>query len=90
MPHNPQTPLRCRTRSPQTHPRGLPRYPASPSSSPLCPSYPPADHVGYSEGVTGLGDVDQDGYHDLLVAAWQSDRGRADGGAAFFFRGLGF
>ncbi len=37
--------------------------------------------------VAGAGDVDGDGYADLLVSAWHSDLGGADSGAVYLLRG---
>jgi hypothetical protein len=54
-----------------------------------------ADAVAYGEAggdrfgtdAAGAGDVDADGYADLLVLAWTADRGGEDAGAAYLFRG---
>ena len=54
-----------------------------------------ADGVVYGEedgdlfgaDLTGAGDVDADGYADLLALSWSADRGGVDVGAAYLFRG---
>ncbi|MGB5261604.1 MAG: integrin alpha, partial [Gammaproteobacteria bacterium] len=42
-------------------------------------------HFGFS--VAGAGDVNGDGYADVIVGAWRYDAGEADEGAAFVFHG---
>jgi hypothetical protein len=39
------------------------------------------------ESVSGAGDVNGDGYADVIVGAWRYDSGEADEGAAFVFLG---
>jgi len=43
------------------------------------------DNLG--RGVAGVGDVDNDGYDDVLVAALGADTGGTDAGAAYLFHG---
>ncbi|MDP2311761.1 MAG: MopE-related protein [Pseudomonadota bacterium] len=43
------------------------------------------DAAGYN--VAPAGDVDSDGYDDVLVGAWSSDLGGTDAGAAYLVRG---
>ncbi len=43
------------------------------------------DGAGYS--VAAAGDVDADGFDDVLVGAWSNDLGGADAGAAYLVRG---
>ncbi len=45
----------------------------------------PGDRAGVS--VATAGDVDADGYDDILVAAWYSDRADEDAGAVYLFHG---
>jgi len=48
-----------------------------------------ADQAGAQMGfsVAGAGDVDGDGYGDVIVGAWRYDSGESDEGAAFVFLG---
>jgi hypothetical protein len=43
------------------------------------------DNAGYT--VATAGDVDADGYDDVLVGAWGNDQGGVDAGAAYLVRG---
>ncbi|MFQ5646428.1 MAG: carbohydrate binding domain-containing protein [bacterium] len=43
------------------------------------------DASGYS--VAGLGDVNGDGYNDILIGAWSNDQGGIDAGKAYLFFG---
>ena len=45
----------------------------------------PYDYAGWS--VAGAGDVDADGYDDLLVGAYGNDRQQPEGGAAYLVKG---
>ena len=42
-------------------------------------------HLGFS--VSGAGDVNGDGYSDIILGAWRYDAGQTDEGAAFVFLG---
>jgi len=42
-------------------------------------------HLGFS--VSGAGDVNNDGYSDIILGAWRYDAGQVDEGAAFVFLG---
>ena len=48
-----------------------------------------SDQAGAEMGeyVAGAGDVNGDGYADVIVGAWRYDAGEADEGAAFVFHG---
>ncbi len=43
------------------------------------------DHMGL--GISSAGDVDNDGYDDLLIGAWGNDAGGANAGRAYIFSG---
>ncbi len=43
------------------------------------------DHAGYS--VAGAGDVDADGFNDLLIGAFDNDSGGSNAGIAYLIRG---
>ncbi len=43
--------------------------------------------AGMGVSVAGAGDVDGDGFDDVIVGAWGYDAGQTDEGAAFVFRG---
>jgi hypothetical protein len=43
--------------------------------------------AGFGSSVAGAGDVNGDGYADVIVGAYQYDNGQTDEGAAFVFRG---
>ncbi len=43
--------------------------------------------AGFGSSVAGAGDVNGDGYADVIVGAWQYDAGEMDEGAAFVFLG---
>jgi hypothetical protein len=46
-------------------------------------------HTGddFGHAVAGAGDVDDDGFDDVLVGAWTSDGSATDMGVSFLFRG---
>lgn len=49
--------------------------------------YGEADLDYFGNDLAGAGDVDADGRADLLALSWSSDRGGAETGAAYLFRG---
>src|SRR6185369_17328368 len=42
---------------------------------------------GFGIGVAGAGDVDHDGYTDLIIGAWQHSSAAASGGKAYLYSG---
>ena len=45
------------------------------------------DLTGYGASVATAGDVNADGYSDVIVGAWRYDQGQADEGLAFVYQG---
>jgi len=46
-----------------------------------------SDYAAYKYGVSGAGDVDGDGYDDVLVGAYRNNAGGSDSGASYLFYG---
>jgi len=42
---------------------------------------------GFGRSVSGVGDVDQDGFDDFMVGAWWTDHGNVDAGSAYLYSG---
>jgi hypothetical protein len=45
----------------------------------------PGDHAGYS--IADVGDVDRDGWHDVLISAYEHDGINSDSGKVYLIYG---